>query len=51
MWIEGEGEQVGGVGEGVGAVEDEDGIVLGEGGLQQREPVCPVLRGEGGAVN
>ena len=50
LQVEREGEQVGGVGEGVGAVQDEGGIVLRQGGLQQREPVCPVLRGERGAV-
>ena len=50
MRIEGEGEQVGGVGEGVGAVQNQDGVVFAKDGLQQRQPVCPVVRIERGAV-
>ena len=49
--VERKGEEVGGVGEGVGAVQDEDAVVLGQGGLQDDEPFCPMLGGDVGAVD
>lgn len=49
--VERKGEEVGGVGEGVGAVQDEDAVVLGQGGLQDGEPLGPMLGGDVGAVD